>query len=342
MVTERPGAKQAEDNADEAPWRLDGARPAPGASEDGLGDTVVRIPKISATGPKPAMGRGKAPSSRTRPSGDAAGSRPSIPKPGGTSRSGAAGEAKAPGAGGAGAPEGGKPSTSGRTQQSKRPGDGSVAGQQGKPGAPRGTQQTRTDDLMAAFDRPVSGKLPSASAPVTTPKKPDFAAPTTAPKVPPMAAPVPTVASATAKAQGAPVPVAGAPKPAGAPVRRTRKARLRLSRIDPWSVMKTVFLFSIAFGIMSWVATYLLWQILLSSGLFAALNDAVLSIISSPSNSEGWRIEDYLSANKVLGVTALLAVINVVITTALGTLGAFLYNLSANILGGLELTLAED
>ena len=44
----------------------------------------------------------------------------------------------------------------------------------------------------------------------------------------------------------------------------------------------------------------------------------------------------------MLGITALVAVINVVITTALGTLAAFLYNLSANILGGLELTLAED
>ncbi|MGB4892122.1 MAG: DUF3566 domain-containing protein, partial [Propionicimonas sp.] len=55
-----------------------------------------------------------------------------------------------------------------------------------------------------------------------------------------------------------------------------------------------------------------------------------------------WRIEDYLSANKVLGVTALVAVINVVLLTALGTLFAFLYNLSATILGGLELTLAED
>jgi uncharacterized membrane protein YvlD (DUF360 family) len=93
---------------------------------------------------------------------------------------------------------------------------------------------------------------------------------------------------------------------------------------------------------MGWVATYLLWQVLLASGLFDALNNAVAEIMSSPSNAEGFRIEDYVSANKVLGVAALLAVINTVITTALGTLGAFLYNLSANILGGLELTLAED
>lgn len=43
-----------------------------------------------------------------------------------------------------------------------------------------------------------------------------------------------------------------------------------------------------------------------------------------------------------MGFTTIFAVANVVILTALGTIFAFLYNLSANILGGLELTLAED
>ena len=124
--------------------------------------------------------------------------------------------------------------------------------------------------------------------------------------------------------------------------RRTRKARLRLSRIDPWSVMKTSFLFSIAFGIMSWVAVWVLWTVIVRSGLFEAVNSAILNIVSNPTSTETWRIEDYINTNKVLGITALVAVINVVITTALGTLAAFLYNLSANILGGLELTLAED
>ena len=43
------------------------------------------------------------------------------------------------------------------------------------------------------------------------------------------------------------------------PSTRTRRARLRISRVDPWSVMKTSFLFSIALGIMSWVAVYVVW-----------------------------------------------------------------------------------
>lgn len=159
------------------------------------------------------------------------------------------------------------------------------------------------------------------------------------------AAVVPSMAATAVKnptATTQPIPATNA-KATGKPaVRRTRKARLRVARVDPWSVMKTVFLFSVSFGIMGWVATYLLWQVLLASGLFDALNNAIAEIMSSPSNTEGFRIEDYVSANKVLGVAALVAVINTVITTALGTLGAFLYNLSANILGGLELTLAED
>ena len=146
------------------------------------------------------------------------------------------------------------------------------------------------------------------------------------------------------------VPPAVAPAVATAPapvkkksvLRRTRKARLRVSRIDPWSVMKTSFLFSIAFGIMFWVATWVLWTVIINSGLFEAINSAIVNIVQNPATTETWRIEDYINTNKVLGIAALLAVINVVITTALGTLVAFLYNLSSNILGGLELTLAED
>ena len=144
----------------------------------------------------------------------------------------------------------------------------------------------------------------------------------------------------------APVPAPAADAPAKPVqrkgVRRTRKARLRLSRLDPWSVMKTVFLFSIAFGIMFWVAVYLVWTIIEASGIFGAINEVVTSLVSSPSDTTGWHIEDYISMNKVLGISALIAVINVVLMTALGTIGAFLYNLSANILGGLEVTLAED
>jgi hypothetical protein len=124
--------------------------------------------------------------------------------------------------------------------------------------------------------------------------------------------------------------------------RRTRKARLRLSRLDPWSVMKTSFLFSIAAGIMLVVAVYSIWAVLSTSHLFDSINEIVRSVVSTPGDTTPFRIQEYINTQKVMGVTALIACVDVVIFTALATLGSFLYNLAATMLGGLEITLAED
>ena len=43
-----------------------------------------------------------------------------------------------------------------------------------------------------------------------------------------------------------------------------------------------------------------------------------------------------------MGITMLISAIDVVLITALATLGAFIYNMAASLLGGIEVTLAED
>ncbi|WP_199701409.1 DUF3566 domain-containing protein, partial [Jiangella rhizosphaerae] len=122
---------------------------------------------------------------------------------------------------------------------------------------------------------------------------------------------------------------------------RVRKARLRLLRVDPWSVMKTAFLLSVALGITLFVAVAVLWSVLDAAGVFSSIDDIVTDMTASDSNS-GIDINQYVELSRVLGFTTLIAVVDVVLLTALATLGAFLYNLSASLLGGLELTLAED
>jgi hypothetical protein len=133
-----------------------------------------------------------------------------------------------------------------------------------------------------------------------------------------------------------------AAKPKVGTARRTRKARLRLSKLDPWSVMKTSFLFSIAAGIMLVAAVYSVWTVLSTSQLFDSINEIVRSVVSTPGDTTPFRIQEYINTQKVMGVTALIACVDVVIFTALATLGSFLYNLAATMLGGLEITLAED
>ena len=60
------------------------------------------------------------------------------------------------------------------------------------------------------------------------------------------------------------------------------------------------------------------------------------------SNSADFDIANYLGTRRVLGFTMIVAVVDVVLITAIATLGAFLYNLAAALLGGIEVTLAED
>ena len=117
---------------------------------------------------------------------------------------------------------------------------------------------------------------------------------------------------------------------------------MRLSRIDPWSVMKIAFLLSIAFGIVTVVSVFMIWSVLSAAGVWTSINNTVSDTVSSGTTSSTFNIEDYLGMSRVLGFTMLVAVIDVVLITAIATLGAFLYNMASSLLGGIEVTLAED
>jgi hypothetical protein len=131
-----------------------------------------------------------------------------------------------------------------------------------------------------------------------------------------------------------------AAKKAARGARPPRPARLRLTRVDPWSVMKTAFLLSIAFGVVTIVSVLMVWSVLDAAGVWDSINSSVRDIVGATAND--FNIEDYVGTSRVVGFTMLLAVVDVVLLTAIATLGAFLYNLAAALLGGIEVTLAED
>ncbi|MBU2695662.1 DUF3566 domain-containing protein [Nocardioides sp. WV_118_6] len=148
--------------------------------------------------------------------------------------------------------------------------------------------------------------------------------------------------SPTHPAPSGPPPVPGATDaPAAARGRAPRRARLRLTRVDPWSVMKTSFLLSIAFAVVTVVAVAMVWQVLGAAGVWDSINSTIQEGIGGK-DVQSFRIEDYLGTSRVLGFTMLVAAIDVVLITAAATLTAFLYNMSAALLGGVEITLAED
>jgi transmembrane protein DUF3566 len=168
-------------------------------------------------------------------------------------------------------------------------------------------------------------------------------APTPAPRqAEPTPRPVQAVPDHTAEVPVTRARPATTRRTASGPARAPRRARLRLSRIDPWSVMKVSFLLSIAFGIVTVVSVFLVWSVLGAAGVWSSINNTVSDTVSSGNNVSTFNIEDYLGMSRVLGFTMLVSVIDVILITAIATLGAFLYNMAASLLGGIEVTLAED
>ncbi|MGO4457585.1 DUF3566 domain-containing protein [Streptomyces sp. M-16] len=131
------------------------------------------------------------------------------------------------------------------------------------------------------------------------------------------------------------------PSPVARTTPRTRKARLRVAKADPWSVMKVSFLLSIALGVCTVVAAAVLWMVMDAMGIFSTVGGTISEATGS-NESNGFDLQSFLSLPRVLIFTSVIAVIDVVLMTALATLGSFIYNLSAGFVGGVELTLAED
>ncbi|MEV5437409.1 DUF3566 domain-containing protein [Streptomyces sp. NPDC052682] len=208
------------------------------------------------------------------------------------------------------------------------------------PAEPHGSQGgTVTDTRGPRTQQPTAGAGPAAPgaqpapAPETVSPLPGERHPQqpAGPYHPPQAYP----------SEGGPAGTARRPRTGARTTPRVRKARLRVAKADPWSVMKVSFLLSIALGICTIVAAAVLWMVMDAMGVFSTVGGTISEATGS-NESNGFDLQAFLSLPNVLLFTSIIAVIDVVLATALATLGAFIYNLSAGFVGGVELTLAED
>jgi hypothetical protein len=118
------------------------------------------------------------------------------------------------------------------------------------------------------------------------------------------------------------------------------RADLVVSRLEPWSVMKFSFLMSLVAWVVLFVAVAFLYFVLSSLGVFTSIQHTLTSVTSS-SGSSGTQLSHWFSASRVLGYTMLLGAVNIVLITALSTVGAMIYNLVTHLGGGIEVTLRE-
>ncbi|HEX5114783.1 MAG TPA: DUF3566 domain-containing protein [Pseudonocardiaceae bacterium] len=137
-------------------------------------------------------------------------------------------------------------------------------------------------------------------------------------------------------------PPTSAPTPTPSALRRPgrgpRRASLQVRRVDPWSVLKLAFVLSVALFFVWLVAVGVLYGVLDGMGVWDRVNGTYNEFAQNNSSGASGPL---ITASRVFGIAAIIGAINIVLFTALATVGSFVYNVSADLAGGLEITLAE-
>ncbi|WP_026119416.1 DUF3566 domain-containing protein [Nocardiopsis ganjiahuensis] len=123
----------------------------------------------------------------------------------------------------------------------------------------------------------------------------------------------------------------------------SRKAHLTVSRVEPWSVMKFSFVVALVCFIVLFVAVAVIYATLSMLGVFDELTSMINALLEGDGGEDelGLNPAAWFSPGRVLGYTGVIGALNVVLITALSTVGAMLYNLVSDLVGGVDVTLSE-
>jgi Transmembrane domain of unknown function (DUF3566) len=115
------------------------------------------------------------------------------------------------------------------------------------------------------------------------------------------------------------------------------RASMQIRRIDPWSTLKVSLLLSVALFFVWMIAVAFLYLVLGGMGVWSKLNSNVGDLLNNTSGSSG----ELVSSGTIFGGAVLIGLVNIVLLTAMATIAAFVYNVTTDLIGGIEVTLAD-
>jgi Transmembrane domain of unknown function (DUF3566) len=116
------------------------------------------------------------------------------------------------------------------------------------------------------------------------------------------------------------------------------RASMQIRRIDPWSALKVSLVLSVALFFVWMIAVAFLYLVLGGMGVWSKLNSNVGDLLTSAGGQSGGEL---VSSGTIFGGAALIGLVNIVLMTAMATVGVFIYNLTTDLVGGVEVTLAD-
>ncbi|MCV7258798.1 DUF3566 domain-containing protein [Mycobacterium shimoidei] len=114
------------------------------------------------------------------------------------------------------------------------------------------------------------------------------------------------------------------------------RASMQIRRIDPWSTLKVSLVLSVALFFVWMIAVAFLYLVLGGMGVWSKLNSNVGDLLNNSSGSA-----ELVSSGAIFGGALLIGLVNIVLLTAMATIGVFVYNLTTDLIGGIEVTLAD-
>lgn len=195
------------------------------------------------------------------------------------------------------------------------------------PSVPAPASAVQRTDVVGLVE-PIPSELPDLSGPVPRPPQHRQAG---AEHPLPAAPPGPPVRAGRVSVPTMRTDTTGRPR---GPVR----ASMQVRRIDPWSALKVSLLLNVALFFVWMIAVAFLYLVLGAMGVWSKLNSNVGDLLTTGGGGGG---ADLVSAGSIFGGAALIGLVNIVLLTAMATVGAYIYNLSTDIVGGVEVTLAD-
>jgi hypothetical protein len=115
------------------------------------------------------------------------------------------------------------------------------------------------------------------------------------------------------------------------PVQRVRRV---IRKVDPWTVLKVSLVFNAIMSLVFVLGTVIFWSVFVNAGIPERINELALLV--------GLENGITLDGPVYFRIVVLLAVIGTILLTAFFTLGAVVYNLISDLVGGIELVVLEE
>ncbi len=121
------------------------------------------------------------------------------------------------------------------------------------------------------------------------------------------------------------------------PTHAVHRVRRIIRRVDPWTVLKVSFIVYLVAAFAFMLASVMFWEVVERSGIPQKITDFLIQITLLDEGEA-----PFSNTEQFIRLSAILAVAWAVMSSGLTTLAAIMYNLVADVVGGVELVLLEE